>query len=174
MGNTMEITELKKLIQPFLLSENELIELQVKINSSVEEWRLLTGFEDHYEVSNTGLIRRKKDKTIYIDGRVAYFSQTILKQSPNKKGYLRVYLSVGSKKYTKSVHRLVALTFIENPEKKATVNHKNCLKKINYTWNLEWNTNKENMNHAFDNGMYKERDKTTILNIKHMRKKLQK
>lgn len=170
----MEIAEISKLIEPFLLSETELFELQNKINSTVEEWLPLKGFEEHYEASNTGFIRRKKGKTLYKDGRVAYFSQTILKPGISKKGYFIVYLSVGSKKYSKSVHRLVALTFIENHEKKATVNHINCFKKINYVWNLEWNTNKENMNHAFKNGLFKERDKTTILNIKHMREKLKK
>ena len=52
---------------------------------------------------------------------IAFFSETILKPSINKKGYLRVYLSVNSKKITKSIHRIVAETFIENPENKKTV-----------------------------------------------------
>ena len=117
-------------------------------------------------------LERKKGKTIYKDGRVAYFSQTILKQSENKKGYFKVYLSKNSKKYIKTVHRIVAETFIPNPKNKKTVNHIDCNKKNNKIENLEWLTNKENMRHAFDNGIFKERDKTIILNIKHMRKKL--
>jgi type IV secretory pathway VirB9-like protein len=76
-----------------------------------------------------------------------------------KKGYLRVYLSIGSKKHTKRIHRLIALTFVENPDKKETVNHIDCNKLNNHVSNLEWMTNQENMRHAFDNGIYKDRDK---------------
>jgi hypothetical protein len=130
------------------------------------------GFEGFYEVSNLGKVRRKDNETIYKDGRVARFSVTILKQSTTKKGYQSVYLSMKSKKYTRFVHRLVAESFIDNPEKKATVNHIDCNKKNNNVSNLEWMTNKENMRHAFSNGIYDERDKTTILNIRHMRKKI--
>jgi mRNA-degrading endonuclease HigB of HigAB toxin-antitoxin module len=138
----------------------------------MEIWKDAKGFEGYYEVSNLGRVKRKKGKTIYKDGRVAYFSQTILKQSVNKKGYKTVYLSVNSKKYTKTVHRLVAETFIKNPLNKKTVNHKDLNKENNTVENLEWLTNKENMQHAFKNGCFKERDKTTILNIKHMKEKL--
>jgi hypothetical protein len=123
------------------------------------EWRDVVGFESHYEASNTGLIKRKFGQTIYKDGRVAYFSETILKPSLCKKGYLRVYLSIGSKKHTKRIHRLIALTFVENPDKKETVNHIDCNKLNNHVSNLEWMTNQENMRHAFDNGMYQDRDK---------------
>tara|TARA_R110002012_G_scaffold313450_1_gene525063 strand:- start:147 stop:569 length:423 start_codon:yes stop_codon:yes gene_type:complete len=138
----------------------------------MEIWKEAKGFEAYYEVSNKGRVRRKKGKTVYKDGRIAYFSQTILKQSENKKGYLRVYLSKKSKKHTKAVHRIVAETFIDNPENKLTVNHKDLNKKNNSTENLEWMTNIENMRHAFNNGAFKDRDKKTILNIKHMRDKL--
>ena len=122
----------------------------------MEIWKDVKGFEEYYQVSETGKIRRKKGKTIYKDGRVADFSQTILKQSENKKGYFKVYLSKNSKKYIKTVHRIVAETFIPNPKNKKTVNHIDCNKKNNKIENLEWLTNKENMRHAFDNGIFKQ------------------
>jgi hypothetical protein len=137
-------------------------------------WKDVVGFEGYYEVSNTGLVRRKKTHTIYKDGRVAFFSETILKQGLNHKGYSRVFLSKESNKSTRTVHRLVAEAFIPNPEKKATVNHKDLNKQNNSVDNLEWLTNKENMQHAFKNGVYNERNKTTILNIHHMREKIKK
>jgi len=138
----------------------------------IETWKSCFNFEENYEVSDLGRIRRKLSPTIYKDGRIAYFSQNILKPSLNKKGYYKVYLSVNSKKYTRYLHRLIAQTFLENPKNKETVNHINCIKTDNSVLNLEWMTNTENMNHAFNNGIFKNRDKTTIFNIKHMRDKL--
>lgn len=125
----------------------------------MEFWKDIKGFEGYYQVSTFGRIKRKLNKTIYKDGRVAIFAETILKYSVSKKGYLLVYLSVKSKKYTKTVHRLVADTFIENPHNKETVNHKNCNKQDNHINNLEWMYNLENMRHAFKNGVFDERDK---------------
>lgn len=141
-------------------------------NLEKEIWRDAKGFENYYEVSNCGRIRRKLNETIYKNGTVAHFSQTILKQSKNKKGYFRVYLSVKSKKYTKSAHRIIAETFIENIFNKATINHIDCDKTNNHISNLEWCSNLENIRHAFNNGIFKNRDKNTILNIKHMKSKL--
>ena len=127
-------------------------------NPEVEVWKDVVDYEDCYEVSNTGKVRRKKGETVYKDGRIARFSQTVLKPSVFKKGYLMVYLSRKSKKKAKSVHRIVAEAFIPNPENKETVNHKDLDKTNNHVSNLEWLTNEENIKHSIDNGMYKVRE----------------
>lgn len=67
-----------------------------------------------------------------------------LKPQPDKEGYLRVQLQ--TKMYR--VHRLVASAFIENPENKPHVNHKDGVKSNNRLGNLEWVTQKENYSHA--------------------------
>ena len=65
----------------------------------------------------------------------------------------RGYFSVGIRRKTFMVHRLVALAFIPNPEQKPYVNHIDGNKLNNNVCNLEWNTYSENLKHAYANGL---------------------
>lgn len=70
-------------------------------------------------------------------------------------GYPCANLTVDGVRRTVAVHRLLAITFIPNPENKPQVNHKNG-NKLDYSLNnLEWSTPSENMQHAMDNGLCK-------------------
>ena len=106
-----------------------------------ETWKPIKEFVD-YEVSNKGKIRRIIDKKYK-------------KQTPNKKGYKRVFFFIGGKTYTRYVHRLVAQTFLLNIENKKTVNHKDGDKSNNCIDNLEWATYKEQNEHAIRLGLIK-------------------
>ena len=75
-----------------------------------------------------------------------------IKPSVSKKGYWQVCLT---NKNTYKVHRLVALTFIENKENKPEVNHKDGNKLNNNISNLEWNTTQENIEHKRINNLGK-------------------
>lgn len=70
-------------------------------------------------------------------------------------GYLSATVRINNKK-TKAIfiHRMVAQTFIENPENKPEVNHKDGNKKNNNIQNLEWVTRKENAKHAYEHGLF--------------------
>lgn len=98
-------------------------------------WKDVSGYEDYYEVSNQGVIRNKN-------------TQRVLKPMLKKNGYLTVDLGYRGTK-TVSVHRIVATAFIEHPNKFPCVNHKNENKIDNRVDNLEWCTQKYNLNYGF-------------------------
>ena len=70
-------------------------------------------------------------------------------QSVNRYGYKVVGLWKNNKATAKTVHRLVALAFIPNPENKPCVNHIDGNKQNNHVSNLEWVTYSENTVHSF-------------------------
>jgi len=99
-----------------------------------EIWKELEGFSK-YKFSNTGKVWSKSsNKEMSLD----------LKQS----GYARIslYNDDEKKQKTLSVHRLIAITFIPNPENKPTVNHINHNRADNRVENLEWATMAEQNN----------------------------
>lgn len=108
------------------------------------DWKPIKGFEGLYEISNAGNIRSFHSR-----------EAKTLKTWESKDGYIRVSLRKNSKIYSKLVHRLVAKTFIPNPENKPQVNHIDGDKTNNKIDNLEWCTAKENIQHAYDTGLHK-------------------
>lgn len=104
-------------------------------NDMKEIWKPVVGYEDHYEVSNLGNVRRKKS------GRLRKIDKAQI--------YPTVLLSVNGVHRTLRVHRLVAKAFLAPIEGKTHVNHKNGNHYDNRVENLEWVTQKENNLHAF-------------------------
>lgn len=106
-----------------------------------EQWKQVAEF-DGYMISNYGRVYSMKKKKL-----IKYGTRG------SGCGYYQVGLTKDGKTYQKSIHRLVATHFIPNPENKKTVNHKDTNRKNNLVWNLEWSTQKENIQHAIDNGL---------------------
>ena len=100
----------------------------------MELWREVVGFEN-YMVSSLGRIYSKKNRII-------------MKSTPDNKGYFRVSFYEHGKSYTRKVHRLVAESFIDNPNGLPQVNHKDENKSNNSVDNLEWCTNKYNRHYG--------------------------
>lgn len=114
-----------------------------------EIWKDVVWYEGLYQVSNLGRVRslertieRKKFGSIIVQS-------SILKQYDNGTGYLRVVLYDQNHKAKKAyVHRIVAMTFVDNPMGYPNINHKDENKHSNIATNLEWCTQKYNINYG--------------------------
>ncbi len=127
-----------------------------------EVWKDVVGYEGIYEVSNLGNVR-SLDR--YVNGKL---TSRLLKrgrplvQKLTAQGYRSVHLrdKLNDLESWPSVHRLVALAFIPNPENKETVNHIDGDKQNNCVCNLEWATKSEQTIHAFANNLMTVRGNT--------------
>lgn len=113
---------------------------------------VINGFKNtRYEVHSDG--------TVISLGRVGARGYVVkdrkLVPHRNSNGYLRVSMNLTGKNQSYFVHRLVAQCFVENPESKPVVNHKDGNKLNNHFSNLEWVTSSENNKHAFATGLKK-------------------
>lgn len=126
-----------------------------------EIWKDIIGFEGLYQISNYGRVK-SLDRVIIRKSRwggydSALYLGRILKKAFYKNGYAFVSLSSPIKIKQIMIHRLVAIHFINNPQNKNEVNHKDGLKANNQVDNLEWVTASENMKHSFAIGLNKQR-----------------
>lgn len=103
---------------------------------------------------------------IYSDGRV-WSNKSHKFLTPSMRGdYLRVSLFMEGKRISKSIHRLVAETFISNPNNLPQVNHKDENKLNNHVDNLEWVTSEQNANHATRNKRISQTNKEVFKDTK--------
>lgn len=122
----------------------------------IEVWKDVVGYEDYFQVSNTGKIFSKRTKKE-------------LKLHTNKNGYIVFATRFGGrngKNKCLRVHILVANAFIDNIYNKPTVNHIDGDKKNNNVTNLEWATNSEQQLHAHSIGLHINKKGQDVYNSK--------
>lgn len=120
-----------------------------------EIWKDYPPYPDRYQVSNIGNVRSKSFMKQSSNKGGPYSFLTKQKQLIpllNEDNYLQLRLMVDSFKFTRKIHRMVAETFIENPENLPCVNHKNSNRADNRVENLEWCTNQFNIQHSYVTG----------------------
>lgn len=104
-----------------------------------EIWKPIPGYEGYYEASNLGRIRSLERKMVSSTGKIFSKPGRIRIPVLNKvTGYYAVVLCGEKTKKTITVHRLIAMTFLDNLEGKECVNHKSEDKHDNRAENLEW------------------------------------
>jgi hypothetical protein len=117
---------------------------------NTETYTPIRGYERLYEITESGQIRSWS------------FGATRRRQNPralkwriNRSGYATVALANGPKPvWNVLVHRLVALTFLANPNGLAEVNHKDSNKLNNHINNLEWTSKFDNIRHSWRVGTH--------------------
>lgn len=118
----------------------------------MEIWKPVSEYENGYEVSSYGRIRSinklvnsglRHNQNVLKRGKV-------LKANLKRNGYFTIDLCGENTKRTTTVHRIVAKAFVDNPDNKPQVNHKDGNKQNNHYLNLEWVTGAENQKHRFD------------------------
>ena len=107
-------------------------------------WRDIENYEGKYQVSNLGRVKSLLDSS-------GKYREKILKPRKDNHGYLAYNLCLLGTSKTHAAHRLVAEAFIENPHAYPQINHKHEDKTNNHVCNLEWCTNKYNVNYGSRN-----------------------
>ena len=121
-----KLIEMQKNVKAIVrIHENNLIKLNVEVWRSIENY-------DNYAVSSFGRVKNTKTGKILKEGSV------------DSHGYCLVGIYEDRVKKTHKIHRLVACAFIDNPDDKECVDHKNNNRTNNHISNLRWATNKEN------------------------------
>lgn len=138
-----------------------------------ESWKDIKGFEGLYQVSNLGRVKTLEKEVSHSRNKLLKVKRKsiIKKQVFNKKnGYMYVSLNKDKKMYNFSIHRLVAIHFIDNFNNKSEVNHIDGNKTNNTILNLEWVNAKENTNHSFKIGHPSKRIKLNVDKVIEIRK----
>lgn len=111
------------------------------LRNNNEEWRDIPGYKGLYQVSSAGNVKSLPKYHSKIE--------KVLKGYTDKDGYIKVRLCLNTKiRKSHFVHRLVAISFINNEKCLPEVDHINTIKNDNRVENLRWCDHKSNINNA--------------------------
>lgn len=127
----------------------------------INEEKYLPGYDNKYLATKDGDIFSLKGKKKKMEGKIT------------KKGYREITISHNGKNIHVLVHKIIAELFLGRRKKGFKIDHKDGNKLNNAFSNLEYVTNRENIERARDNGLLKNKlSKKDIIKIKEMSKKI--
>jgi hypothetical protein len=123
----------------------------------MEVWKEIIELNSRYLISNLGRVKKKYEVIERSNGRRQVIHEKILTPIANNYGYIKVRCNIHLGKVKNVyIHKLVAKYFIDGrTDSRNQVNHIDGDKTNNCSNNLEWCTSKENINHAWKNGLSK-------------------
>ncbi len=116
----------------------------IKLNVENEEYRFVDGTEENMIISVRGEVLKRYPRSYRYGGRRDFYEFVNVK--PNASGYLQVNIPV--RNTTDLVHRLVAETFLDNPQGYNEIDHINHNKLDNSVTNLRYCTHSGNMRNS--------------------------
>lgn len=119
----------------------------------MKKWLPIQGYEQFYKVSSDGVIVALKREWITGRSVLRHKEEHELRRFLKRSGYEHTQLTKNGVMRQVAIHRIVAETFIPNPENKKCVNHKDGNKLNNNVSNLEWASYRDNNNHALTTGL---------------------
>ena len=106
---------------------------------------------------------KETDYSVSIKGEVRKDTTNHILSQSSQQDYKFVTLLINGKQKRMRVHRMVALTFLDNPDNKPYVNHINGIRSDNNVKNLEWVTPSENIQHAVRIGLMNSGKKKAVI-----------
>lgn len=128
----------------------------------MSEWKPVVGFEDYYEISESGALRRKP-REIWNGKGIVELKQKELVGAINPKGYQMYILCVSRKQTSRLAHHLVLEAFVGPRESGEQARHLDNNKLNNHFSNLKWGTSSENNYDRVMHGVHAQARKTHCL-----------
>ena len=115
----------------------------------MDEWKDIKDYEGYYKINKKGEVKSLERTIMRKDGKSHTYKEKILKPWLNGKDgdshrYFHVQLSKNGKRKTKKIHRLLAETFLTNPDNLEMVDHKNQNTQDNRVENIRWASRSSN------------------------------
>jgi hypothetical protein len=138
----------------------------------MEQWKTIEGYDGRYQISNYGRVKSVWHyHYVNLDELKKIYKEKMVAINENGKGYQIVSLSKDGKRKNHYIHRLVAEHFLDKKTDADYVNHKDFNTRNNFVGNLEWCSQKENIQYSLNHNRGRFRPRMTSTGENYIRKR---